>query len=204
MEGVETMSVVSKRMSSGRYIDFNNFTEEDIDIKDVEASLNWIVRFTGHHKDETPLTVAQHSLLCLNMARMFEPDEYSLHLAVFTHDFAEAYIGDVSSPVKRMLGDAWTKFAQPIEDLVEGVFYGDVVDTEMHERVKMYDLAALDIERRVMWSSQYGRDKWPACPLNVGTIEDKTALFDAVCDDYVSIQLIWKELYDLTLHPHQQ
>lgn len=201
MEGITNMSSIGdKRMASGRYVDLTCLTLEDLSLYDIEKSLNHILRFTGHYKDRPPLTVAQHSQLCLNMAQMFEPDDYKLHLAVFTHDFAEAYIGDVASPVKRMIGDAWYKFAKPIEDLVEKAFNGFLVDAELHERVKMYDLAALDIERRVLWSSQYGKDKWPACPLNVGTIEDKTVLFDNVSDSYIDIEQIWKELYELALH----
>ena len=182
-------------MSSGRYIDLMALTSETMEIEDIETSLNYILRFTGHHKDREPLSVAQHSLLCLTMAELFEPDDYELHLAVFTHDFAEAYIGDVASPVKKAIGDRWYSFATPIEEAAEIAFYGSPMDPEMHDRVKTYDLAALDIERRVMWSSQYGKDKWPACPMNVGTIEDKTSLFDAVCGNYVEVKDIWKGLY---------
>lgn len=188
-----------KRMSSGRYVDLMALTSETMEIWDIETSLNYIQRFTGHFKDREPLSVAQHSLLCLTMAELFEPDDYELHLAVFTHDFAEAYIGDVASPVKKAMGDRWYSFAAPIEEAAEMAFYGSLMDPEMHDRVKSYDLAALDIERRVMWSSQYGKDKWPACPMNVGTIEDKTSLFDSVCSEYVKVEDIWKGLYDSAL-----
>lgn len=166
-------------MSSGKYVDLNNLRLEDMNIEDIGRSLSHILRFTGHFKDVPPLSVAQHSLLCLYMGQLFEPDDTELHLALLTHDFAEAYIGDVSSPVKKAMGDKWYNFAQPIEDLVDIRFFGSLVPPELHDRVKTYDLAALDIERRVMWGSQYGKDKWPACPLNVGTIEDKTELFKA-------------------------
>ena len=187
-----------KRLSSGQYIDLGNLKEEDLNIKDVEASLNFIPRFTGHHKDEDPLTVAQHSYLCYYMAQLFEPDEYKLHLACLTHDFAESIIGDVSSPIKWAMGDSWYNFAIPIERIFEKKFYGNYVDQEMHDRVKMYDLAALDIERRVLWSSQYGKDKWPASPLNVGTIEDKKNLFYmAKSLPFVLLEDLWIGAYDL-------
>ena len=176
-------------MSSGSYVDLANLQPQDLNIFDIETSLNNIVRFTGHYKDVKPLSVAQHTKLCLDMAQMFEPDEEDLHLAILVHDFAEAYIGDVATPVKRAMGDRCHDFATPIEQLVEHTFYGSYIDPEMHSRVKMYDIAALDVERRVIWSSQYGKDKWPASPLNLGTLENKTELFEMALeaeDDYLS------------------
>lgn len=186
-----------KRMSSGIYVDLANLSEKDLDIKDISNSLNNITRFTGHYKDIKPLTVAQHSYLCYYMGRLFEPDEKDLHLALLIHDFAEAYIGDVSTPVKKAMGDRWYSFSEPLEQLVEDCFFGGLVSPDMHQRVKMYDLAALDIERRVMWSSQFGKDKWPACPLNVGTISDKTELFNTVKNQEIDLENVWRESYEL-------
>tara|TARA_R110000851_G_scaffold115675_1_gene241591 strand:- start:3507 stop:4058 length:552 start_codon:yes stop_codon:yes gene_type:complete len=180
-------------MSSGIYVDLNNLRPEDMNMTDVDTALNGIIRFTGHYADVKPLTVAQHTLLCLTMAEMFEPEETDLHEAILIHDFSEAYIGDVATPVKQAMGDAWYKFAKPIEQMVEVAFYGSLMDPEMHDRVKLYDLASLDIERRVMWASQYGKDKWPPSPLSVGTIEDKRELFNmAVSNDNVGLQTIWR------------
>lgn len=184
-----------KRLSSGKYVDLNNLQAENLDVKDIETALGGINRFTGHFKDVPPLNVAEHSMLCLQMGRIFEPDDLELHLALLTHDFAEAYIGDVASPVKQVLGDRWYNFATPIEELVELTFYGSYMDPEMHSRVKIYDLASLDIERRVMWSSQYGKDKWPACPLNVGTLEDKQNMFEWAARGDHNIEYEWIKLY---------
>ena len=184
-----------KRLSSGKYVDIGNLQPDDVSIEDVETSLNHIYRFTGHHKDEKPLTVAQHSLLCLHLVELLEPDEYELQLAVFTHDFAECIIGDVATPVKKVMGKAWYDFAIPIEQIFEKKFFGRLVDPELHDRVKLYDAMALDIERRVMWSSQYGKDKWPMVPLNFGTIEDKKNVFYNVSEFNVFIESTWTHLY---------
>lgn len=181
-----------QRMSSGKYIDMGNFTEKDVNIHDINVSLNHILRFNGHYSDFVPLTVAQHSLLCLRMAQIFEPDEYLLHQAVLQHDFAEAYIGDVATPIKRAMGSLWTEFATPIEETVEIAFLGAKMGPEMHDRVKVYDTAALDVERRVIWGSQYGKDKWPASPLGIGTLEDKYRLFSEL-PDIVNLALLWEE-----------
>jgi hypothetical protein len=182
-----------KRMSSGKYVDVNNLTEDQLDIKDIEVSLNHIIRFNGHYSDVEPLTVAQHSFLCLTLAEMIELDDVQLHKAVFTHDFAECYFGDISSPAKKAMGDSWRDFASPIEELVERKFTG-VVGAELADRVKVYDLLALDIERRVMWSSQYGKDKWPMAPFSIGSLEDKKMLFNmAKEEEYVEIEKIWRK-----------
>ena len=185
-----------KRLSSGKYVDIGNLQDDDVAIEDVDASLNHIYRFTGHHKDNKPLTVAQHSLLCCYLGQMLEPDEYELHLALFTHDFAESIIGDVATPVKRAMGQSWLDFAVPIERIFEKKFFGRLVDKEMHDRVKLYDAMALDIERRVMWSSQYGKDKWPMVPLNYGTMEDKRIIFNQVSDFEVDISNMWTSMYN--------
>ena len=184
------------RMSSGRYIDLNNVSVDDLDIEDVNTSLNKIYRFNRQYGEVAPLTVAQHSLLSLNLSMMLEPDDVALHLAVFTHDFAESVIGDVSSPIKKILGDSWVLFAEPIEILFEQKFFGGVVDAELEQKVKMYDICSMDIERRVMWSSQYGKDRWPAAPFNLGTIEDKKQLYREVAAEDVDVTTIWESIYN--------
>lgn len=187
-----------KRMSSGKYIDLNNLKEEDLDIQDVLTALSMTYRFNGHCKDERPLTVAEHSWLCYAMAE--DNDEpIEVQLGCFIHDFAEAYIGDVSSPMKKAMGQIYYDFARPIEHLVECKFFGGPMPPEVKERVKLYDLASLDIERRVMWSSQVGKDKWPPCPLDMGTMENKENWYWTATDaanNQAEMEQLWVDLYE--------
>jgi hypothetical protein len=183
-----------KRLASGKYVDLNNLTEGDLDIHDVETSLNYIIRFDGHWKDQEPLSVAQHSYLCLLLAQEYMPNNYELHLKTFCHDFAETYIGDVGSPVKRAIGEAWSLFADPIEELVENYFVGPT-SIELEELVKIIDYSSMDIERRCMWSSQLGKDKWPPALLDTGTLFDKQTFFESV-PDYVEVRKIYLELLE--------
>lgn len=191
-----------KRMSSGKYIDLNNFRPEDVDIGDIETSLNNIIRFTGHGKDQTPLSVAQHSLLCLHMAEIDEPDNYELHIRTFIHDFEEAYVGDVATPVKKMLGQTWKDFVNPIRSIVEESFIKGEASQDMVEQVKSYDAMSLDIERRSLWNNQTGKAKWPPIT-NPGTLATKQKLFQwAALHMYVPVEEIYndlKERYDLSL-----
>lgn len=167
-----------KRLSSGAYIDLNNFNEEDVNIDDIETSLNMTYRFNGHGKEADPLTVAQHSYLCLQLAKMMYPEDWELHRKVFIHDFAEAYIGDIASPVKKALGKAWYDFADPIEDVVNSRFLSTPVTAEDKQKIKLCDLTSLDIERRCMWKSQLGKNKWPTGHANFGNMQDKFDLFN--------------------------
>tara|TARA_R110001632_G_scaffold109706_3_gene220055 strand:+ start:2540 stop:3112 length:573 start_codon:yes stop_codon:yes gene_type:complete len=166
-----------KRMATGKYVDLNNLRVEDVDIKDIEVSLNNILRFTGHHKERKPLTVAQHSLLCLELVKLTYPDEDELYLKVFIHDFAEAYIGDISSPVKKALGKFFYDWADPIEHTTNMAFLNTPITVEEKQKIKYIDLMSLDIERRCMWN-QMGKDKWPQVDES-RTLEKKLELFDS-------------------------
>lgn len=183
-----------KRMATGHYINLNNLRPEDIRIKDIEVSLNETVRFNGHHKDRKPLTVAQHSLLCLNIAKILFPGDDGILRPVFSHDFAEAYIGDVATPVKQALGKGWYDWADPIEHIVDMSFNVQRWP-EREAMVKICDLTALDIERRAMWNSQLGKEKWPVGHIDIGQMQDKLSLFEEVqSQGYINIEEIWNEL----------
>lgn len=76
-------------------IDFNidNPRIEDIDIEDIAESLSKQCRFNGHCKGF--YSVAQHSILV--------SEKVNNKLWGLLHDAAEAYIGDIVSPLKRQL-----------------------------------------------------------------------------------------------------
>jgi hypothetical protein len=87
---------------SGIAFDPTNPTPEMIDIKDVAHALSRICRFGGHmHAPKGSAgmyTVAQHSTFVAD----FCPPE--LKLTGLLHDAAEAYIGDIITPVKYLFG----------------------------------------------------------------------------------------------------
>lgn len=184
---------MEKRVSSGRYIDLANLSHEDIDIQDISTSLNQIVRFTGHYKDRPPLTVAQHTLLCVKVCEKLFPNEKKIKRAVIIHDFPEAYYGDVITQIKRGLGDSFENLVRPIDEIVLNKYwpYPDIgFDSEEIKRpVKICDYISLDIERRSMWESQYGKDKWPTIPTFDMTVNMKQNLFDVVQkQEYVDLE----------------
>jgi hypothetical protein len=73
-------------------------TPDQIDIRDIAHALSMCNRFAGMTR--RPYSVAQHSLICSYLV----PPEFALHALL--HDAQEAYLGDWTSPVKALLGEA--------------------------------------------------------------------------------------------------
>lgn len=72
----------------------------------IAHHLAQINRFTG--ACERPYSVAEHSLLCADIAEDAGATP-ELQLCCLLHDAHEALLGDVSSPVKAMLGSTWAQ-----------------------------------------------------------------------------------------------
>jgi hypothetical protein len=81
---------------TGRSIDLLNPRVEDIFIEDIAASLSKLNRFTGY--TSRVYTVGEHCLLGIDYLPAGERFEYLMH------DASEAYLGDVSGPLKRLVG----------------------------------------------------------------------------------------------------
>lgn len=74
----------------------------DIHILDIATSLSRIARWNGHTSTIRASSVAEHSVRVSWLCDAFCP-EYALWGLL--HDAAEAYIGDVTTPLKRQLPD---------------------------------------------------------------------------------------------------
>jgi uncharacterized protein len=70
----------------------------EIALDDIAHALSQINRWTGHTR--RPWSVAQHALVVAEVVAAFSPD---LALAALHHDDAEAYLGDVATPIKRQM-----------------------------------------------------------------------------------------------------
>lgn len=101
-----TNSPTAIRVASGRLVDLLAFKPEDVLLSDIAHSLARQERFTGH----CPLrpTIAQHSLAVASitdtlMARVPLAHDVAVLRAALMHDAAEAYVSDLSTPMKRAL-----------------------------------------------------------------------------------------------------
>lgn len=172
--------IAPKRMSGGRYIDLANLSVDDISLEDINTSLNYIYRFTGHHKDVPPLTVAQHTKLVMRLSSILFPDELDVKFDCLLHDMPEAYYGDIATPLKRLMKNDYRELANKIDDVIYTKLWiiDDPFTKEVEEKRKVCDLLSLDIERRVMWKDQKGKDLWPEEPKNKFNLKEKQELFN--------------------------
>lgn len=107
-------------------------------IDDIAHALSQINRFTGH--TSKPYSVAEHSCRVSDLL----PDGF--RLAGLLHDAAEAYLGDMASPLKHhpMFGEAYRSAENALMARIDEVFH---VDTS-HQLVHEADLRMLATERR--------------------------------------------------------
>lgn len=139
------MNAVNLRLSHGRTADLRKLASEDMSIEVIANSLSKINRFSGHTK--RPYSVAAHSVLVSKLV----PSGLALHGLL--HDAAEAYVGDVTSPVK-----TWMRALDGVAyDCVEAavmcqlaLHYGLRWGSRTIELVHAADMRALILEQMVL------------------------------------------------------
>lgn len=138
---------------SGAYFSFEHPERTPLPVEDIAHALSNICRFTGHCRGF--YSVAQHAVLTSYLA----PPEHAFH--ALHHDDVEAVMGDVSSPLKRLIPQY-----KAIERRVEAVILAQFgLPAETPPEVKRADLVALRTEQRDLmhkagglWTSLDGID----------------------------------------------
>jgi 5'-deoxynucleotidase YfbR-like HD superfamily hydrolase len=97
-----------QRMLSGRRLDLLDPSPLDIEIEDIAHGLARVARWNGQTSGAHIFSVAQHCLLVEALARARMPRLDSRgRLIVLLHDAPEYVIGDMISPFKAVIGDAY-------------------------------------------------------------------------------------------------
>jgi hypothetical protein len=133
---------------SGEIFDLENPHLSEFTIVDVAHALSHICRFTGHCNKF--YSVAQHSVY---VSRLCSPEN---RLYGLLHDAPEAFIGDVSSPLKRLLPD----YRNIEENVTKAVNERFGLPLEEPPEVKVADLRMLATERLALINSPLDEDKW--------------------------------------------
>lgn len=131
---------------------------EDVTVVDIAHALSQQNRFNGHVR--WPYSVAQHSVHVLSaVKRMFPEADKELLLFALFHDAAEAYIGDVITPVKHYL-----PFFKEIEDKIMKAVsdkFGFRMTKHRKKKIKQADLLMCSAEKRDLHPTEI---EWPNMP----------------------------------------
>jgi len=109
--------------------------EEDIRIEDIAHALSMMTRANGHFSEF--YSVAQHCIYCSEEAKA-RGDSKRIQLACLLHDASEAYLADITRPVKKCL----IKYLE-IEDILQSAIYKKYLQVPMiqeeQQQVKLID-----------------------------------------------------------------
>lgn len=97
-----------QRMLSGRRLDLLAPSPRDIDLHDIAHGLARVARWNGQTRGPYILSVAQHSLLVEALLGHIHPkaDRHARAVAIL-HDAPEYVVGDLISPFKACVGEAY-------------------------------------------------------------------------------------------------
>ncbi len=94
-------------MLSGRRLDLLDPSPLDIEIADIAHGLARVARWNGQTRGAHIFSVAQHTLLVEALARRGMSLDRRARLAILLHDAPEYVIGDMITPFKAVIGDAY-------------------------------------------------------------------------------------------------
>lgn len=137
-------------LATGGRFHFEQPKMEDLKLGDIAHALSLINRFTGH--TYRAYSVAEHSILC---AQHVSP-EARLHALM--HDAHEAYYGDISRPLKQLIGPRYSEMTDSLDDLIFERFGVKRFDEEIHlvDRRMLYTEGS-----QLLHDARYGMDDWP-------------------------------------------
>lgn len=151
---------------TGKYV-YNSENPDDVNIKDISSSLSKLCRFNGH--SDKFYTIGQHVLW---IREQMKKDGYSprIQLLGLMHDFHEAYITDVPTPLKSYLKKDFNFDITEVEKIVDNKIYKkfnvELPSDDEIAIVRHYDLKALFVEKRFLfdkyvdwgWGTDYEND----------------------------------------------
>lgn len=94
-----------QRMLSGRRLDLLDPSPVDVELSDIAHGLARVARWNGQTAGDYPFSVAQHSVLVLELFRASNPESSAVAQGqALLHDAPEYVMGDIISPFKAAMG----------------------------------------------------------------------------------------------------
>jgi uncharacterized protein len=154
------------KVAAGHYVDLVHPDPDSIEIKSIASALSKVCRFGGHCPHF--YSVAEH---CIHATALACSEGYTgdALLAVFLHDAAEAYIGDMVKPLKVTMPQ-YGEAEHRIEAAIQAAFGVDF--SKWMDVIKRFDRAMLKAEKVTMWPED--TEKWAG----FSEIEDRVVKFE--------------------------
>ncbi len=109
--------------------------KEDICIKDIAHALSLMCRGNGHLKSF--FSVGQHSINCSKEAKARGYSK-KVQLICLLHDASEAYMADVTRPLKKHL-ENYLELEKQLQDLIYEKYISDPLNEKELEQMKSID-----------------------------------------------------------------
>lgn len=167
------------RTSSGVRFYPLNPDPQGILIEDIAHALSLLCRGNGHVK--VFFSVGQH---CIHCAKEAEQRGYStrLILACLLHDASEAYLSDITRPVKQHLQD-YCRYEEHLLEVIYKKFLGSPLSQEEQKLVKIIDDDMLYYDLRDLLNEKDPR----IAPVMYSSFSYKERPFKEVEEEYLSL-----------------
>lgn len=144
--------------AGANYVNLLDPNPAEFRLEDVARGLSCVARFNG--LTDRFYSVAEHCLLCVRIALLSNSARGGGLRAVLMHDAAEAYLGDVTRPLKALMPD----YRQIEARMEAAIFHRFNVSMPEHKAAVRYvDNLALATEKAALFSVQPG-GVWPGLP----------------------------------------
>ena len=165
-----------QRMLSGRRLDLLDPSPLDVELEDIAHGLARVARWNGQTIGEHAFSVAQHSVLVLDLTILIEPklsrDE---QLTTLLHDAPEYVIGDMISPFKAAMGGDY----HAVEDRLTAAIHlrfglPPVTPPDLKKLIKRADKAAAYYEATKLagFAEMEARQFFGAVPAEIARSDD--------------------------------
>lgn len=160
--------------------------EEQIRIQDIAHAQSLMTRANGHFP--VFYSVAQHSIAC---GREAIARDYSdrVVFACLLHDASEAYLSDITRPVKSVL-EGYCKIEQQLQEAIYKKFLGSLPADVEYNQIKNVDDTCLYYE----FKHFMGEELCEEVPQKYSEMDFRTRTFQEVEEEFTALlETYWKK-----------